>query len=80
MSNNESFYSKIISQQIFEYLKDKYVPGGEPNDSLKIESGEKKKYFEEEDNNSAFMCKCNEFYIVENNGKPIEPFYCKNCG
>ena len=42
MSNNESFYSKIISQQILEYLKDKYVPGGEPNDSLKIESGEKK--------------------------------------
>ena len=45
MSNNESFYSKIISQQILEYLKDNYVPGGEPNDSLKIESGEKKKIF-----------------------------------
>ena len=81
MSNNKSIYSGIISQNILEYIKDKYIPGGEPNDSIKIESGEKiKKYFEENEGLGVYMCSCNDFYIVENCGKPTEQIDCPNCG
>ena len=73
MSNSESFYSYIISPQILEYIKEKYIPGGEPNDSLKIQSAEKiKKLFEGGLYKGLYMCSCNDFYVVDNCGKPKE--------
>ena len=81
MSNNNSFYSKIIFPQILENIKNKFTPGGEPNDSLKIESGNKiKKLFERNEVKGVYICSCNYFYIIEECGKPYEKSTYKNCG
>jgi len=47
MSKNGSVYLKILSQKILDNIKDIYIPGGEPNDTLLIESAKNiKEYFE----------------------------------
>ena len=81
MSDKKSLYSKLISPQIINNINNSYIPGGEPNDSLKIESGEQiKKYFEEGKGEAVYMCSCNYFYTVSGCGKPMVTFQCKNCG
>ena len=81
MSNNNSIYWQIISPKILNNIKKIYLPGGEPNDSLKIKSGEQiKKYFENGNTEAVYMCSCNYFYTIGNCGKPMETFKCKVCG
>ena len=81
MSTPQSIYSKQFSSNIINDIKNIYIPGGEPNDSLKIESGEQiKKYFEKGKGEAVYMCSCNYFYTVGNCGLPMETFPCKNCG
>ena len=81
MSTNKSIYSLIISQRILANIKEIYIPGGEPNDSLKIESGEQiKKYFENGSGKALYMCSCNNFYTIGGYGNPVEIFPCKACG
>ena len=47
MSKENSIYLQILSSNIMHNISNKYIPGGEPNDSLLIKSGEEiQKFFE----------------------------------
>ena len=78
--NKNSLYSKIVSKNIMRYLNELYIPGGEPNDCLMIESAD---YIKEYKNNgggeAVYMCSCYSWYRVGGCGLPMETFKCKNC-
>ena len=77
----KSFYSKIISPGIKKIVKESYIPGGEPNDSLLIKSGEDiQNYFKNGGQEAVYMCSCNFWYQVGNCGRPTVTFPCENCG
>ena len=81
MSKYNSIYSKIISPNIFNNIKALFLPGGEPNDSLKIKSGEEiQKYLNNGSQDGVYMCTCNYWYVIGECGKPMQTFNCKNCG
>ena len=81
MSKKKSIYSKIFSQSIIDDLKKLYLPGGEPNDSMKIKSGEEiQKYLNSGAVDAVYMCSCNYWYVIGNCGLPMERNYCRNCG
>ena len=81
MSNNRSIYSKIISPNIIYDINNIYIPGGEPNDSLKIQSAEQiQDYFGNGGSEAVYMCSCNYWYTINNCGRPMETFICRVCG
>ena len=79
-SKANSVYSKILNPEILNNISNIYIPGGEPNDSLLIESGEQiNKYFQN-GKEAVYMCSCYFWYNVGNCGQPMETFSCKICG
>ena len=79
-SKANSVYSKILNPEILNNISNIYIPGGEPNDSLLIESGEQiKKYFQN-GKEAVYMCSCYFWYNIGNCGRPVETFPCKICG
>ena len=81
MSKNNSIYSKILSTNILNNINSLFIPGGEPNDSLKIKSGEEiQKYLNNGTQDGVYMCTCNYWYVIGECGRPMQKFNCKNCG
>ena len=81
LSKKEFIYSKILSPNILEYINNLYIPGGEPNDSLKIKSGyEIKKYLDNGAKDGVYMCSCNYWYVIDRCGRPLQKEKCLNCG
>eukprot|EP00833_Pecoramyces_ruminatium_P002883 jgi/Orpsp1_1/1176915/evm.model.c7180000059477.1 len=78
--NKDSFYSKLMSSKAKKYLENLYIPGGEPNDSLMIESGDQiEKFFKNGTKDGVYMCSCYAWYRVGGCGLPMEVFTCRNC-
>ena len=81
LSNENTIYSKILSENILNNISNLYIPGIEPNDSLLIESGDQiKKYVENGGKEGIYMCSCYFWYTVNNCGRPMVTFPCKICG
>jgi len=81
LSNKESVYSKILTPNVMNYLKNIYIPGGEPNDSLLIESGDEiNNYIMSGKDVGIYMCSCYAWYTVDNCGKPMISSKCGVCG
>lgn len=81
MSKHESIYSKIISKNFLQNISDLYIPGGEPNDSLKIKSAEEiQKYLNSGASDGVYMCECNFWYVVDRCTRPMETNTGRNCG
>jgi len=80
-ANPSSIYSNIISPKVIDNLKNVYIPGGEPNDSLLIESGHEIEEFVKNGKKGAiYMCSCYNWYTVGECGLPTQTFACKVCG
>ena len=79
-STSNTIYSKILSPNILNNISNIYIPGGEPNDSRLIESGEQiKKYIENGGSEAIYMCSCYYWYTIANCGRPVVTFPCKIC-
>ena len=91
MSKNGSIYLKILSSKILDNIKDLYIPGGEPNDILLIESAESiKNYFgnefnlnfnnnlkeEDKPGKGVYMCSCYSWYTIRDCGNPNQRSNC----
>ena len=84
LSNNNSIYSKMISQNCMREIYDSYIPGAELFSDLFVESYYSiKKYIETSDKSSYgdgfYVCNCGEWYYTPPCGVPITISYCINC-
>jgi mRNA-degrading endonuclease HigB of HigAB toxin-antitoxin module len=80
-SQQNSVYSNILSPNVLHNLKAMYIPGGEPNDSLLIQSGDKiNEDFQNGTTNGIYMCSCNLYYNIGGCGFPMVTQICRNCG
>ena len=84
MSLPETFYSEIISPKISENIKNLYIPGGEPNFTLKMVSLQEIENLinmkADEILGGFYMCSCGSSYFVDACRRPTETYNCKNCG
>ena len=81
LSKKESIYSKIYSPKILDNIKNLFIPGGEPNDSLKIEFAQAiDNYFKTGGNLAVYMCSCYSWYLIGECGGPKQTYNCTNCG
>ena len=91
MSNHNSIHSKIFSSNLIENIKNLYLPGGEPNFSLKIKAykeindflkipiPDSSQFQYEKNGYGIYMCSCYSWYVVDRCTKPTEKFQCKRC-
>ena len=79
-SKANSFYAKILNPEILNNILNIYIPGGEPNDSLLIKSGDEIKQIFQNGKEAVYMCSCYFWYNVSNCGRPTQTFVCSNCG
>jgi len=79
-SKEKSVYSNILSPEINNYLKNIYIPGGEPNDCLLIESGEIIKKYIDQGREGVYMCSCFNWYTVGQCSNPTQISKCSVCG
>eukprot|EP00833_Pecoramyces_ruminatium_P015847 jgi/Orpsp1_1/1189879/evm.model.d7180000075169.1 len=81
LSNSNSVYSKILSPDVINNLKNIYIPGGEPNDSRIIRTvREINEYYQNGGRDAIYKCSCNYWYFVGQCGYPMMTFNCKECG
>jgi len=81
LSKKDSVYHNILSPDVKKNLNNIYIPGGEPNDSLLIESyDEIQKFVNSGKTGAIYMCSCYSWYTVGECGLPMEIKQCKNCG
>ncbi len=78
-----SFYSKLMSNNIKTEIENSYLPGGTPNINLIIKSYYDIKSDLELNNNASngcYICSCNYFYTIAPCGLPNQIFKCPSCG
>jgi len=81
LSKNNSVYSNILSPNVLNYLRNIYIPGGEPNDNLLIISGDRiNMEFENGTTDAIYICSCYYYYRINGCGFPMRTFNCINCG
>ena len=83
LSNPNSFYSNLLSPQMKATINNNYIPGGEPNDDLIINSfNEVENYLNVTNNpsNGAYICSCDSWYSIDPCGLPATVSKCSNCG
>jgi len=79
-AKQNTFYYNILSNGVKEYLENTYIPGGESNITLKIQSSQEiKKFIEKGGKEAVYMCSCGKWYIVDGCGGPMEKYNCTNC-
>ena len=83
LSNEDSFYYKLTSQNIENIIKTNYIPGGEPNDDLIIQNANQVERHLIETNNTspgAYVCSCGYFYTIGECSLPTVISPCPICG
>ncbi|ORX81683.1 hypothetical protein BCR32DRAFT_244734 [Anaeromyces robustus] len=80
-------YSEILSEKVISNLKEIYIPGGEPNDSLLIKSGYQiEKHINSGKTGGIYICNfsninpCYNWYVVDRCTYPMEKRICEMCG
>ena len=83
LSNEDSFYYKLTSQNIENIINTNYIPGGEPNDDLIIQNANQVERHLIETNNTspgAYVCSCGYFYTIGECSLPTVISPCPICG
>ncbi|OUM67355.1 hypothetical protein PIROE2DRAFT_58828 [Piromyces sp. E2] len=81
LSQKDSVYSNLLSPNVKKTLNDIYIPGGEPNDCLLIESCDQiEKFVSSGRSGAIYMCSCYSWYTIGECGRPKEVKTCRNCG
>ena len=85
LSGENHFYNNLLSQNILNYIKENYIPGEEPNESLLINSAKEMEKFLQTtpDEGSlmpaAYICSCGQWYDVAYCGYPMAESICFIC-
>ena len=83
--NTENFYSNLISKNITKLINNCYLPGGEPNKNIDINSYyEMKNFFKEHKRGGgwspgAYVCSCGYFYTIGQCAIPVITIECPSC-
>ena len=75
-----SIFSKYISPQVKEHLKNLYIPGEDSNDAVIIKTGKEISDFLQIGNRGAYLCSCNHWYTIANCTYPNQTSKCSFCG
>jgi len=79
-SKPNTVYSNILSENVMENIKKIYIPGGEPEYNLKIESAKEiQKYIRNGGKEATFLCSCGNWYTIADCGGPINQGKCAVC-
>ncbi|ORX57745.1 hypothetical protein BCR36DRAFT_318513 [Piromyces finnis] len=81
LSKKNSVYSKILSPTVKMDINNIYIPGGEPNNCLLIESYDQiEKFINSGRSGAIYMCSCYSWYTIGECGRPMEKKICRKCG
>ena len=81
-ASENSFYKKLLSNDIINTVNQNFIPGGEPNDNIRITTFKfLEEYLNERNNSSyaAYICSCGFWYSVFPCGLPTAENPCPNC-
>ena len=81
-SRQNSFYKKLMSNNIIKTIKENFIPGGEPNDNIRITTfKELEEYLRgcNDPNQAAYVCSCGYWYSVPPCGLPTSTSNCPIC-
>ncbi|OUM66214.1 hypothetical protein PIROE2DRAFT_59532 [Piromyces sp. E2] len=79
LSRNNSVYSKILSPNVLNNLKNIYIPGGEPNDHIIIKSSKQvDDHIRSNRYGAIYKCSCGYCYFILGCGFPMQSFICPN--
>ena len=79
----EYFYSNLLTKNMLTIIKNNYIPGGEPNENVWINSANEMEEFLIKTNDAytgAYICSCGQWYNVDQCGLPMVESKCILCG
>ena len=83
--HTENFYSNFLSKNLTNLINNCYLPGGEPNKNININSYyEMKNFFKERKHGfgwspGAYVCSCGYFYTIGDCAIPVITIECPSC-
>ena len=85
LSKDGNFYKSLLSIDMGNYIKENYIPGGEPNENLWLKSvNEIEEFLKDTPDNggqmkAAYICSCGKWYDVPKCGFPTSKSICDFC-
>ena len=85
LSKEGNFYKSLLSKNMENYIKENYIPGGEPNENLWVTSvNEIEEFLKDTPDNggqmkAAYICSCGKWYEVPKCGFPTSKSLCDYC-
>jgi len=79
-SKPNTVYSNILSSNVMDNINRIYIPGGEPEYDIKMDSAKEiKERFNENNKEGAYICSCGKSYFIEDCSQPYVIGTCTFC-